>query len=357
MEHMMKTIVYIGSYSPDSGEGIYSFLWEHDRLTPICEPVKIHNPSYLTMSRNGKYLYAVLESQMHEGTVGGGVAAFSVRGDGILEPVNTQPTNGFDPCHLCADSKNEWLITANYGSGSLSVFPLGNNGAICPHSSVTVHSGCGPVKERQSEPHTHFVGFTPDEKYVYASDLGTDTVRFYRLDKGNGTLVPAENLDIKLKPGSGPRHVVFRENAKIIYIVNELGSEIAVFQYTQGRFEPMQYISTLPSGYSGCSTAAALKMSADSRFLYASNRGDDSIAVYRVGSEGRLSLTGIYSTEGVSPRDFSIHPDENALLAANEKSDEVRVFHINRTTGALESAGIGAHIRSPVCVLFHVLNE
>lgn len=351
--------MYIGSYSADTGEGIYSFAFDGTtgQFTAEQQPVFVANPSYLTLSRDGRYLYAVSETRDFQGTSGGGVAAYSIGSGGELTFLNSHPTLGFDPCYLSTDEGNSFLVAANYSGGSLTVFPLEENGTIAPHTSVVTHSESGPNRERQEMPHVHFTDFTPDGRYICAVDLGIDMVKFYRLNKAEGTLQEEKNLAITLRPGSGPRHVVFGKNGRFLYVVTELSCEVAVFEFVGGKYEPLQYVSTLPSGFQGENTAAALHISPDGRFLYASNRGHDSIAVYQISGDGLLKPCGIYSVQGRGPRDFAIEPHGNYLLAANEKSNEVVVFQRNQSTGALIPAGVCAKLHSPTCIQFLQIHD
>ncbi len=349
---MEKTLVYIGSYSSESGEGIYSFKFDGITVTPLHDPIAAQNPSYLSLSADGRFLYAVAETQMFQGVSGGGVAAYRIDGEGRLSRINARPTNGDDPCYLSQNKANTYLFAANYSSGSLAAFSLGKDGAVSAQTALVSHMGAGPNRERQEKPHVHFTDFTPDGKYLCAVDLGTDTVQFYRLKEENGELCEEESRRVTLRPGSGPRHVVFGENGRFLYVVTELSSQLAVFELENEHYVSRQYISTLPTDFKGENTAAAIRMSPDGRFLYASNRGNDSIACYRIGSDGLLTLCGIYATLGSGPRDFAMDPEGRFLLVANEKSNEVVVFGRNETTGALTPVGSPVSVHSPTCIVF-----
>jgi 6-phosphogluconolactonase len=352
---LSSTIVYIGSFSSASGEGISAFALDPatGKLAEVFEPVHAPNPAYLAFSHDQKILYTVLETSVYNGQYGGGVAAFAVDKGGCLTLINTQPTLGRGPCHLCADSGNDFLLAANYKEGTCSVFPLAHDGSISPCSSVTAHTGSGPNKERQDAPHVHFACFTPDEKYSCTVDLGTDKLNFYRLDKAHGRLLSEDRLTVSLRPGSGPRHLVFAPHRNFAYLIHEISNEISVFKYSEGyNLELIQCVSTLPTNFKGSNTAAAIVLSQNGRFLYASNRGHDSIAVYEVGGDGRLALTGIYSCGGNGPRDIAIEPDGNYLLVANEASHTVTVLKLNHDTGALEPTEFNAAVHSPVCIKF-----
>lgn len=353
-EKIEKTIVYIGSYSAVSGEGIYSFELDGatGQLTPAFAPIQVNNPSYLSLSSSKRYLYAVLETSELNGISGGGVASYAIDGNGGLTPINSRNTYGIDPCYLSTDSSNSFLVAANYSSGSLSVFSLEKQGAIKPGPLVVSHTGSGFNPERQDSPHVHFTDFTPAGKFICAVDLGLDMVKFYRFDKQTGGLQVDDKLTITLHPGSGPRHLVFRKQGEWVYIVTELRSEIAVFQYADGQYKLRQYLSTLPSNFKGDNAAAALHLSPNEQFLYASNRGHDSIAVFKVGKDGLLTQSGIYSAQGHGPRDFAIDPHGDFLLVANEQSNEVTVLKADSTLGALTPTGISIKLHSPTCIRF-----
>lgn len=341
---------FVGSYSAPSGDGIYSFELndETGRLTPAGRPVKAVNPSYLTVSRDKRFLYAVSETLSFQGADGGGAAAYVINNSGELELINAAPTGGRDPCYLCTDSKNQFLVTANYTSGSLTLFSIGAGEEIGPRAAVVQHQGGGPDKKRQEAAHVHFTAFTPDEKFLCAVDLGGDCVKFYRLDRESRSLLADDEMTITLRPGSGPRHLVF--SGRFLYLVSELSSEVTVLEYAGNRYQLRQTLSALPSGFRGYSVAAAIRLSPDG-FLYTSNRGHDSIAAFRIGSDGLLSPSGICSSGGKWPRDMAIEPHGNFLIAANEKSDEITVFKIDRESGALTKADCAA-VHRPTCILF-----
>jgi 6-phosphogluconolactonase len=288
---MSQITVYVGSYSAESGEGIYRFVFDDTtgELSACADSVCAFNPSYLAFHEEKRILYAVLETGEFHGAKGGGVAAYKVGSDGTLHLLNERPTGGLDPCFLAVNQSGSLLAAANYSSGSLSVFPLGQQGEIESCLLVEAHTGSGPDKERQEMPHVHFADFTPDGKYICAVDLGIDAVKFYRFE--DNRLDEQESLRITLRPGSGPRHLLFRLGMRYVYIVTELSSEIAVFENTGTRYEERQCISTLPTGFVGSSFAAAVHLSPDGRFLYASNRGHNSIAAFQINGDGTLSLS------------------------------------------------------------------
>lgn len=347
----MNTKLWVGSYSAPSGDGIYPFELDREtgRLTPAGRPVKAVNPSYLAFGRDKRFLYAVCETLQFQGTNGGGAAAYRIVPDGGLEFLGAAPTGGSDPCYLCTDRGCRFLVTANYTGGSFTLFPLGEDGGILPRAAVVQRRGGGPDKQRQEAAHVHFTAFTPDEKALCAVDLGGDRVAFYRLDRQLLSFAEEESRSIPLRPGTGPRHLVF--SGRFLYLLSELSSEVLVLESDGDRYALRQTLSALPSGFSGYSAAAAIRLSPDGRFLYASNRGHNSIAVFRVERDGLLSPAGRCSCGGNWPRDIAITPEGDFLLAANEKSGEVTAFRVDRASGALDKVG-GAAVHRPTCILF-----
>lgn len=347
--------VYIGSYSNAAGEGIYPFTFNSltGELAPMCTPLKIANPSYLAFSRDFRFLYAVLEIPSSDENTGGRVAAYFVDAAGGLHFLNAQPTLGSDPCYLQVDNQNSVLVCANYTSGSMTVFPLAKNGKILPRSAVIAHTGSGPVVERQSGPHMHFTDFVCGEKYVCTVDLGIDAIKFYRYKKETRSISKREEITLALKPGSGPRHIVFHPQKRYVYVINELSSEIAVASYSEDyQLEIRQYISTLPPGCAVSNTAAAIRISNDGETLFASNRGGDCIAVFEVEKDGLLKWSGSYPSDGQGPRDFVVDPKDQFMLVANEKSNIVSVLKIDRSTKALTPTNHSAAIYRPSCIAF-----
>ena len=348
-----KTIVYIGAYSSSTGAGIYTFTMDRitGELIQLFDPVQIENPSYLILDQSKHFLYCVMETTKYNCDIaGGGVAAFHINEDGSLKFLNQQPTYGDEPCYLSVDKQNRFLLTANYGSGSMSVFPLNIDGSIKPCLGKVAHSGSGPVKERQSSPHVHFTGFTADEKYLLAVDLGIDQVKFYQINTENNGITPEPNMTIQCKAGSGPRHLVFHKDTA--YVINELSSDIGVFSFKNGQFVPKQYISTIPDDVKEPNAPAALKLSKDGGLLFASNRGHDSIAVFKIKNNGLLELSQCLPSGNSGPRDLAIDPQENFLLVANETGNQVNVLAINHKTKLIGATRYSASIHRPSCIQF-----
>lgn len=351
-------MIFVGTYTKGSSEGIYSVNLDErtGQLEVAGLAAELENPTYLTLSRDGRYLYAVLETESFMGNAGGAVAAFAAGGcAGTLELLNIQSTIGRGPCHLSTDIHNHYLFTANYTEGSVTAFSLECDGRIGSVLSHIHHQGNGPNRERQEGPHAHCVVLTPDGKALCAVDLGIDQLVIYDLDSPDGTINSARSRLTGIKPGSGARHLVFHPEGKHAYLINELSSDIVIFCYSvnAGSFIPVQYISALPENFVSESYGAAVHVSPNSKFLYASNRGHDSIAIFHIHPDsGMLKICGHQSTFGSYPRDFAIHPAGNFLVAANQYSGTLVSFHVDNDTGLLEPTGSIVSLEDAVCLKF-----
>jgi 6-phosphogluconolactonase len=356
---MNNSRAFIGTYTSGYSKGIYTYDMNTaaGTLFSFNTPAVLENPSYLVFSKDKKYLYAVVENSEYKGEYGGAVAAFSITPDtGELKFLNYQSTKGKHPCHLCVDSDNKYLFAANYSEGSFTVFPINEDGSLKPSLHSIKHQGSGPNKQRQEAPHVHFVSLTPEENHLCVIDLGIDSIVIYDFDKSVGALKQDKKLTVSLKPGSGPRHLVFHPDGRFVYVITELSCEVAVFKYCKSKvsFEAIEYVSTLPQDYIGNNTCAAIQLSPDGKYLYASNRGHDSIAVFRIdNNSGKLELVEITSTSGNNPRDFTIDPTGHYLYAANQDSDNITAFIIDNETGRISSMGKSVEVSKPVCIKFY----
>ena len=357
-----RYIAYIGTYTQGESEGIYAFdvNTETGQLEGKGVSARLENPSYLAIDKKNRYLYSVMETDHFNGTPSGAVAAFAIhRQTGNLTPLNFESTKGQVPCHITTDSFNRFLFAANYRDGNVSAFPLNADGSLGPVSTIIQHQGSGPNKERQERAHAHFVSLTPEENYLCAVDLGIDKIMVYQFDPAAGSLTLDEKRSAAIRPGSGPRHLAFHPNGKFVYLVNELSSDVVFLKYSiDFTFTAEQYISTLPEGYAGTNTCAAIHVSPDGRYLYASNRGHDSIAIYRIDAQtGKLEFVAHTPTDGKDPRDFAIDPTGKYLYAANQNSDTIVSFAIHQETGELQPLGQVISVPSPVCIKFVPLDE
>jgi 6-phosphogluconolactonase len=351
-------VVFVGTYTRQDSKGIYGYRFQPatGQLTPIGLVAETENPSFLALHPNRRFLYAVNEISNYEGQSAGSVSAFSIDGKtGMLTLLNRVSTRGTIPAHLVVDQTGKSLVVANYGSGSVAVFPLKADGSIGAAASAFMqHSGSssGP---RQRGPHAHAVNLSADNRFVFVPDLGLDQVLSYRLDPNNGTVVPNNPPFTKVTQGSGPRHFAFHPNGQAAYTLSEMGSLVTVFAYdrTGGKLKEIQTISTLPKDFSGTNNSAELEVHPNGRFLYASNRGHDSIAVFAIDpTANTLTLVEHVSTQGKIPRNFAIDPTGAYLLAANQNTNNIVVFRIDQKTGRLTPTGGEVKTPSPVCILF-----
>jgi 6-phosphogluconolactonase len=351
--------VYIGTYtSRAKSEGIYlaRFDTATGRLGAPELAAKTTNPSFLAAHPNRRFLYAVGEVGNFGGKPSGMVSAFSIAADsGKLTLLNQQPSGGAGPCHLAVDRTGKWLLVANYSSGSISVLPIQQDGALGEPGAIVQHRGSSVNPQRQEGPHAHFITPGPAGRFVLTCDLGLDKVLVYRLDPAKGTLVPNDPPSVSLKPGAGPRHLAFHPNGRLVFVISEMGSSLTSFSWDsrRGALKELETVSTLPAGFTGNSNCAEVQMHPSGKFLYGSNRGHDSIAVFAVDPRmGKLSLVEHQSTQGKNPRHFAIDPAGRWLLAENQDSDNIVVFRIDAETGRLSSAGQEIKVGSPVCVEF-----
>jgi 6-phosphogluconolactonase len=359
-------IAYVGTYTTKTNsKGIYAFHYDANsgQLTPIGVAAETPDPSFLAIHPSGKYLYAVNEAGKSST-----VSAFALDAhSGKLTLLNQMPALGEDPCYISFDKTGKYVLVANYTSGNVVVFPIGGDGKLGDATANVKDEGTlGPNKERQEGPHVHWIEASIDNRSVYVADLGLDRVLRYGFDatKGNLSAGPVRSewshsvidQSAKLSPGTGPRHVAFSSDGIDMYVLGELQSTVTVF-YAVGTddFVPtsFQRISALPKGFSGRNDAAEVALHPSGKFLYTSNRGSDTIAVFNVQQRGgRLSLTANVPTGGKEPRHFAIDPSAKYLLAENQLSDNIVVFKIDAVTGGLTSTGQIVEVPSPVDLTF-----
>jgi 6-phosphogluconolactonase len=363
------TLVFVGTYThpilfgtgkilEGKGDGIYVYRLDQSSgaLQFVSKTTGIANPSYLAFDATQKFLYAVNELKTFEGQPTGTVSAFAVNpATGALRLLNRQLTHGTDPCHIVVDASRRHVFVANFMSGSVCVLPVRDDGSLAEASDFIQHQGSGIDPARQKGPHAHAVTLDASNRFAFVPDLGLDRLMAYRFDPRRGMLEPNAVPWIKMKPGAGPRHVCLHPGGRFAYLINELNSTVAALSYDDraGAFEYLQGISTLPEGFRGDSTCADIQVSPCGRFVYASNRGHDSIAIYRIDSaSGTLSVVGHQPTQGRTPRSFGIDPGGRFLLAANQDSDSIVSFRIDADSGKLHPTGHVTQVPTPVCVKF-----
>jgi 6-phosphogluconolactonase len=311
------------------------------------------SPSFLALHPSGRFLYAVGEIGSFQGAKTGVLSAFLIDPrTGDLALLNQQPSEGTGPTHLVVDKAGKNVLIANYGGGNVVVLPIDADGKLKPVSSNQVHQGSGPNKGRQEKPHAHGIYLDAAERFALAPDLGADRVFVYRFDAAKGALEP--HGAGSPEPGSGPRHLAFHPTGKYVYVINELTSTIAVFSWDadKGALALVQTISCLPAGFSGTSWTAEVEVSADGRFVYGSNRGDDSLAVFAVeASTGRLTVKGHVPVGGKNPRHFTIDPTGRYILAGHQASGTIAVLRLDPATGMPSLVGSPVKVDKPVCLL------
>jgi len=348
-------IVYVGTYTSKGSDGIYVYKFNmlNSELTLLHSVKDVENPSFLALDPEKKYLYAVHELNNYKGKRTGSVRSFKIDPQTWnLSYLSEQPSFGEHPCQVTTSREGDFVLLANYTSGSVSLFPT-RDGIIQTASDTAQHVGGGPNTNRQKEPHAHSVTLSPDGRFAYAADLGNDKIYIYDLKKEPGKLTPAEQAFVRTAPGAGPRHFAFHPNGRFAYIINELNSTITAFHFQadNGALAEIETVSALPSDFHGESACADIHITPDGAFLYGSNRGHDSIAIFKIdAATGRLNVQGFQSTLGKTPRNFAIDPTGSYLLAANQNSDNIVVFQINKKTGNLSPTGVQAHVSMPVCI-------
>ena len=344
-------LAFVGTYTAKTAsKGIYAFRYDANsgKLTPLGVAAETADPSWVAIHPNGKYFYAANESGKNSM-----VSAFTIDAhSGKLTLLNQVPALGEDPCYLSFDKTDKYLFVANYTSGNVVVFPIGADGKLGAATANVRDEGIlGPNKERQDGPHAHWVAASRGNRFVYVADLGLDKVLVYKFDSAKGTLAPADAA--VANSGTGPRHLAFSSDGKFLYVLGELQSTLTVFSNDAETFRLLQTAPMLPTGFSGRNDASEIEIHPNGKFLYAANRGHDSIAAFHIDSAtGKLTSAGDFSVEGKEPRHFAIDPAGRYLLAENQLSDKIMTFRIDQKSGALTPTGDTAGVPSPVCLVF-----
>jgi 6-phosphogluconolactonase len=355
-----KYFFYVGTYTEEGSKskGIYAYSYDPNttQITALGLAAETTNPSFVAPHPNGKFLYAVNEVGKYKGPNSGGVSAFAIdRATGKLTFLNEVPSRGADPCYITVDRTGKFVLVANYTGGSVAVFSILADGKLGEAAAFVQHSGHGPNAERQEGPHAHSIDLSADNRFAMVDDLGLDELLVYKFDSAKGSLTPNDPPFAKLADGAGPRHFVLGPDGKFAYVIAEMGHTVTVFSNdaSSGKLQLLQTVTTLPKDFQGRNDDAEIQMHPSGKYLYASNRGDDSIAIYAIdGSKGTLTQTGIVPTGGKEPRSFEIDPTGMLLFAENQKSDNVAVFKIDQKTGQLTPTGKVLDVGSPVCLKF-----
>lgn len=349
--------VYFGTYTEGKSKGIYvaKFDASTGAVTAPELAAEIRNPSFVAIHPTGKFVYAVGEIDDFSGKKTGAVSAFARDAKtGKLTLLNQQDSGGAAPCHIVVDPTGKTVLVANYTGGSVSSYPIGDDGKLKPAASTIQHQGSSVDKGRQQAPHAHSINVDPSGKFAMAADLGLDKVLVYRFDAAAGTLSPNDPPSTSVAPGSGPRHFAFHPSGKYAYVINEMLLTVTAFDYDaeKGSLTAKQTISTIPDKNPGGYSTAEIQVHPSGKFLYGSNRGHHSLAIFSIGDDGKLTAVGHVSTNGKTPRNFTIDPTGKYIFAANQDSSTVVVFKIDQETGKLSRAGESLPVANPVCVKF-----
>jgi 6-phosphogluconolactonase len=355
-----RYFAYIGTYTEKTkSKGIYAFRFDDasGKLNLIGVVAETLNPSFLALHPSGKYLYAVNETSKFGEEESGSVSAFSIdRKMGKLTLLNQVASRGAGPCHISLDKTGRYVLVANYDSGTVAVFPVENDGQLGKYTGFAKHTGHSVNKERQEGPHAHWIATSPDNEYLLAADLGIDRILVSKFHLPDGAFTPNKSSSsARLKAGAGPRHAAFSSSGKFFYVASELNSTVTAYSYgaRDGTLHELQVISTLPKDFSGANEVAEIAVHPSGRFLYVSNRGRDSFAVFSIDPrKGTLKPVADIATQGKTPRNFAIDPSGKFLLAANQESNDIVVFNIDPSTGVLTLTGQIVEVPAPVCIVF-----
>ena len=351
-------LLFVGTYTKKDSKGIYSWRFnsQDGTLAPLGLAAETENPSFLAIHPKAWFLYAVNETGNFQGKPTGSVSAFTIdQKTGALAFINQVASGGADPCDIRLDHTGHTAAVANYSGGSFALFAIKPTGDLGEASQVEKITGKGPNKERQEGPHTHSVNISRDNRSLIVTDLGTDKVLAYHLSAEKSTATPATPPFVKVPDGDGPRHSVFSRDSRFLYVLNEMGSSVTTFKFDANTavLQRLTTLSALPASYKGPNDAAEIAIDRENKFLYTTNRGHDSLAVFAVDAHtGGLKLVEHVPTGGQHPRHFTIDPSGNWMLIANMNSDNIVVFSLDKKTGIPKPTGLTVYTGAPVCLKF-----
>jgi 6-phosphogluconolactonase len=352
-----EMLAYITAFAAGEEGALHAYRLDvpSGRLEFLHKTTEVKNPFFLALSPDYRFLYSIHEPGQYGGGPGGEVAAFALdRPTGKLTFLNRSATGGPASCYLDVDATGRCVLSASYSGGSVAVLPVQADGSLGQATCLVRHEGSSVNPQRQKKPYAHCIVADPTGRFAFAADLGTDKIMIYRLDSAAGKLVPNEQPFVRTPPGGGPRHFTFHPSQRYAYGINEMGNSVTVFRYDKRRgtlFE-LQTLSTLPTDWQGTSHCADVKVTPSGKFLYGTNRGHDSIAIYAVDkATGLLSLVGIEPSRGKNPQNLAITPDGSLLLVANMGGDNAVVFRIHRRTGKLTETGQEVRLPKPSCIM------
>jgi 6-phosphogluconolactonase len=350
--------MYVGTYTEGTSKGIYAYRLDAKtgKLTSLGLVAETPDPTFVALHPNGKFLYAVNEITSYQGKKAGSVTSYSIdHATGKLTQLNQVSTRSPGPCHLIVDATGKTLMVANYFGGSFTSFAIAPDGKLGEAASFVQLQGSGVNKDRQGAPHGHSVNLPKSNKFMLGADLGTDKIMIFNLDAPNGKITPHDPPSASVKAGAGPRHLVIAPDQKHVYVLNEMGSSVSTFTYDPitAAMKLIDDVSALPADFKGESTGAEIAIDTAGKFVYSSNRGHDSIAVFAVDQgSGKLSLIQNQSTGGSQPRSFILDPSGNYLIAGNQKTNSMTTFKVDKTTGRLTATGDKYDLGAPVTFVF-----
>ena len=348
-------LVFVTAFGKGDAGAINAFRVDTKRGTmkPVHRTANVENPFFLALSPDRKFLYSIHTPDFSD-KVNDEIAAFRLEGDsGRMKLINRQSALGTTACYLDVDATGRTLVVANYSSGSVAALPIRKDGSLGKAATFVQHRGKSVNPTRQQEPHAHCFVISPDNRFVLSADLGLDQVLSYRLDSDDARLSIPRQPFVRTPAGAGPRHLTFHPNGRWVYVIHELTNAVSLLDYDKktGVLIELQTISTLPDDFEGTSYCADVKVTPDGRFVYGTNRGHDSIAVYRVGKRGRLKTLAIVPSRGKGPQNLAITPDGRLLLCANMPGGNVAVFRIDGKSGGLQAVGEPIRVPSPSCIM------
>jgi 6-phosphogluconolactonase len=354
-------LAYVGTYTGPKSAGIHA--WRFDSATGVATPLGVvattANPTFLAIHPDRKYLYAANETDSWQGKPGGYVTAYSIdKASGKLTELSQQSTVGGGPCHLNVDATGKALVAVNYGGGSVASFPIHPDGSLGAHATFIQHHGSSVDPARQKEPHAHSVNLSPDNHYALVCDLGLDQVLSYAIHPATGSLTEKPASSVRLPPGSGPRHLAFSSDHRFAFVNGEMLSTVSSFRFSAAHAELTRIgtVSTLPPDLAPekarANSTAEVRVHPNGHFVYVSNRGHDSIAVFRHDGHGTLTRLSNVPTGGHTPRNFNFDPTGKWLWAENQGSDSILIFSVDGKTGELKPTGQTVKVGQPVCVRF-----
>ena len=354
-------LMYVGTYTGPASKGIYGYRFDAltGKATELGLVAETENPSFLAISPSQRFLYSVNEISTFQNQKAGAVSSFRIEPNtGKLTFLNQVSSAGAGPCFIALDRSAKYIFAANYEGGNVAVLPLLPSGQLGPVSSAIQHQGHGADPDRQEGPHPHWIGPSADNHHAIVADLGLDKLFVYGFDPAGGSLLKAGSSQVSLPPRSGPRHFAFNSSGNLGYVINEMGSTVTAFAFNakHGTLHEKQTISTLPEGFKGKNDPAEIELHPSGKFLYATNRGHDSIAVFAIDPrDGMLKNVQYVPTEGSKPRTFEIDPTGSYLLLADQGSDKIVIFRIDRNSGRLSPTGQTLAISAPVSIKFVAL--